>query len=437
MPIIAAKFGGSSVADADQIRKIKSIIKGNPDRKYIVVSAPGKRSDDDEKITDLLYRLKGEKDAGGDYAQTLQTIKERFLGIESDLGVAADMEKEVDAIAEEIEKGASEDYLASRGEYLTARLISAFLGFDFVDAVGLIRFDADGNLLAEETNDALGAELLKHTNAIIPGFYGTMPGGDIKTFTRGGSDISGAIVARAVGANMYENWTDVSGIRMADPRIVDDPKPIRHITYGELRELSYMGASVLHESAVFPARKADIPINIKNTNDPAHPGTIVSNTVKGENYAIISGVAGHKDFTFITITKAMMSEEVGILRKALSVLEKHGVSIEHIPGGVDTFSLVVANRFLQGKTDTIVRELRETIEFDSIEVSGDVAIIATVGNGMIRRKGVSAKLFTALYKAGINIRMIDQGSSEVNIIVGVDNEDFEKAIRAIYKAFAD
>ncbi|MDR1271594.1 MAG: aspartate kinase [Clostridiales Family XIII bacterium] len=437
MAIIAAKFGGSSVADANQIRKVKSIIKGNPDRKYIVVSAPGKRCDDDTKITDLLYRLKSEKESGGSYAQTLGAISERFLGIEADLEVSAGIAGEMETIESEIEKDASEDYLASRGEYLAARLVAEFLGFDFVDAAGLVQFDEKGKLLSEETNEALRKELAGRENAVIPGFYGTMPDGGIKTFSRGGSDISGAIVARAVSANMYENWTDVSGILMTDPRIVENPKPIRHITYGELRELSYMGATVLHESAVFPARQADIPINIKNTNEPNHPGTIVSNTVKGENFAIISGIAGHKDFTFITITKPMMSEEVGILRKALAVLERHDVSIEHIPGGVDTFSIVVANRFLQGKADTIVKELRDELDLDSVEVTGDVAIIATVGNGMVRRKGVSAKLFTALYKAGINIRMIDQGSSEVNIIVGVDNSDFEAAIRAIYKAFAE
>ena len=436
MGVKVAKFGGSSVADALQIGKIKKIIENDPDIHYVVVSAPGKRFSDDSKVTDLLYLCKAHIEHNLPYQQIFQVICDRFMAVEVNLGVNVGLKEEFEEIRKNLEAGASADYIASRGEHLNAMLIAAYLGFDFVDSSRIVRFDEKGRFMEDLTNKEIAEELKHHERAVIPGFYGAKVDGTIKTFSRGGSDITGALVARAVGADVYENWTDVSGFLMADPRIVKDPKPISTVSYKELRELSYMGASVLHEDAIYPARIANIPINIRNTNEPENPGTMItSEPAKLEEGQIIAGIAGSKDFTVITMYKALLSSERGFIRKMSGVLEDFDIPIEHIPSGVDTLSVVISNKQLGGKLEDILDEFERQLKPDHMEVSDDIALIATVGAGMSLRTGVSAKLFTALAEKKVNIRMIDQGSSEMNIIVGVENKDFEKAIRAIYGAF--
>lgn len=434
--IKVAKFGGSSVADGIQLTKTKQIIEADPDRRYIVVSAPGKRFDGDNKITDLLYLCKTHMDHNLPYDQVFQVVTDRFMAVELNLGVDVNLQSHFEQIKEQLRKGCSADYIASRGEYLNAVLIAAFLGYDFVDAAGLIQFDSKGRLMQKETDEALRSELAKHERAVIPGFYGTdAADGSIKTFSRGGSDITGALVARAVGADMYENWTDVSGFLMADPRIVKNSKPIHKISYKELRELSYMGASVLHDEAIYPARMANIPINIRNTNHPEDPGTIIT-AEQEETTTVVTGIAGSKDFTVIAIYKNMMSYERGFVRRILAILEDFDISFEHLPSGIDTVSVVVSNKSIDGRLDELLDAFEKQLNPDTMEVFEDISLIATVGCGMSRRSGVAASLFTALADADVNIRMIDQGSSEMNIIVGVENKDFEKAVRAIYNAFA-
>ena len=436
MGVKVAKFGGSSVADALQIGKIKNIIENDPDIHYVVVSAPGKRFSDDSKVTDLLYLCKAHIEHNLPYQQIFQVICDRFMAVEVNLGVNVGLKEEFEEIRKNLEAGASADYIASRGEHLNAMLIAAYLGFDFVDSSRIVRFDEKGRFMEDLTNKEIAEELKHHERAVIPGFYGAKVDGTIKTFSRGGSDITGALVARAVGADVYENWTDVSGFLMADPRIVKDPKPISTVSYKELRELSYMGASVLHEDAIYPARIANIPINIRNTNEPENPGTMItSEPAKLEEGQIIAGIAGSKDFTVITMYKALLSSERGFIRTMSGVLEEFDIPIEHIPSGVDTLSVVISNKQLGGKLEDILDEFERQLKPDHMEVSDDIALIATVGAGMSLRTGVSAKLFTALAEKKVNIRMIDQGSSEMNIIVGVENKDFEKAIRAIYGAF--
>ena len=436
MGVKVAKFGGSSVADALQIGKIKNIIEKDPDIHYVVVSAPGKRFSDDSKVTDLLYLCKAHIEHNLPYQQIFQVICDRFMAVEVNLGVNVGLKEEFEEIRKNLEAGASADYIASRGEHLNAMLIAAYLGFDFVDSSRIVRFDEKGRFMEELTNKEIAEKLKHHERAVIPGFYGAKVDGTIKTFSRGGSDITGALVARAVGAYVYENWTDVSGFLMADPRIVKDPKPISTVSYKELRELSYMGASVLHEDAIYPARIANIPINIRNTNEPENPGTMItSEPAKLEEGQIIAGIAGSKDFTVITMYKALLSSERGFIRKMSGVLEDFDIPIEHIPSGVDTLSVVISNKQLGGKLEDILDEFERQLKPDHMEVSDDIALIATVGAGMSLRTGVSAKLFTALAEKKVNIRMIDQGSSEMNIIVGVENKDFEKAIQAIYGAF--
>jgi len=436
MGIKVAKFGGSSVADGIQLTKTKQIIEADPDRKYIVVSAPGKRFEGDSKITDLLYLCKTHAEHNLPYDQLFQVIADRFMAVQLNLDIDVNLHEHFDVIKENLKKGCSADYIASRGEYLNAVLIAAFLGYDFVDAEGLIQFDGKGRLLQKETDEALRAELAKHERAVIPGFYGTnVKDGSIKTFSRGGSDVTGSLVARAVGADIYENWTDVSGFLMADPRIVKNPKPIHKISYLELRELSYMGASVLHEDAIFPARMANIPINIRNTNKPEDPGTIITAEPDAENTNVITGIAGSKDFTVIAIYKNMLAGERGFIRRILSILEDFDMSIEHVPTGIDTISIVLSNKTLDGRLDEVMDAIEKQVSPDRMEAFEDIAMIATVGHGMSRRPGTSATLFTALAQADVNIRMIDQGSSELNIIVGVQNKDFNKAIKAIYEAF--
>jgi len=439
MGIKVAKFGGSSVADGIQLTKTKEIIRHDPDRKYIVVSAPGKRFEGDSKITDILYLCKTHIEHNLPYDQLFQVVADRYMAVEINLGVKVDLLKHFDEIRENLRNNPSADYIASRGEYLNAILVAAFLDYDFVDTAGLIKFDAKGRLLMEETDEALREELAKHERAVLPGFYGSTPDGKIKTFSRGGSDITGALVARAVKADVYENWTDVSGFLMADPRIVSNPKQIREISYKELRELSYMGASVLHEDAIYPARMANVPINIRNTNKPEDPGTFitaeVSESFENDESRIITGIAGNRDFTVVAIYKNMMSSERGFVRKILDILDDFDINFEHLPSGIDTVSVVMSNKAINGRLEEVLDEFRARLRPDSIDVFEDMALIATVGHGMSYRQGVSATLFEGLADAGVNIRMIEQGSSEMNIIVGVENKDFEKAIRAIYRAF--
>ncbi len=441
MGIKVAKFGGSSVADGIQLTKTKQIITQDPDRRYIVVSAPGKRYESDNKITDILYLCKTHIEHNLPYDQLFQVVADRFMAVQINLGIKVDLFRYFDEIRENLKQNPSADYIASRGEYLNAVLVAAFLGYDFVDTKDLIKFDAKGKLMMPETDEAIRAELAKHERAVLPGFYGSLPDGSVKTFSRGGSDITGALVARAMAADVYENWTDVSGFLMADPRIVKNPEQIRKISYKELRELSYMGASVLHEDAIYPARMANVPINIRNTNAPEDPGTLITSEAEaygdGDAGRIITGIAGSKDFTVVALYKNMMSSERGFVRRILGILDDYDINFEHLPSGIDTVSVVMSNQSINGRLDEVLDEFRTRLRPDSIDVFENMALIATVGHGMSFRPGVSARLFTALADAGVNIRMIDQGSSEMNIIVGVENKDFETAIRAIYQSFVE
>lgn len=441
MGIKVAKFGGSSVADGIQLTKTKQIITQDPDRRYIVVSAPGKRYESDNKITDILYLCKTHIEHNLPYDQLFQVVADRFMAVQINLGIKVDLFRYFDEIRENLKQNPSADYIASRGEYLNAVLVAAFLGYDFVDTKDLIKFDAKGKLMMPESDEAIRAELAKHERAVLPGFYGSLPDGSVKTFSRGGSDITGALVARAMAADVYENWTDVSGFLMADPRIVKNPEQIRKISYKELRELSYMGASVLHEDAIYPARMANVPINIRNTNAPEDPGTMITSEAEaygdGDAGRIITGIAGSKDFTVVALYKNMMSSERGFVRRILGILDDYDINFEHLPSGIDTVSVVMSNQSINGRLDEVLDEFRTRLRPDSIDVFENMALIATVGHGMSFRPGVSARLFTALADAGVNIRMIDQGSSEMNIIVGVENKDFETAIRAIYQSFVE
>ncbi|MBQ6456763.1 MAG: aspartate kinase [Mogibacterium sp.] len=436
MSVKVLKFGGSSVADADQIRKIKAIVEADPERRYVVVSAPGKRYSGDSKVTDLLFMLWAQIEHNIPYDALFDTIMSRYTSIEDELGVDAGIRGRFDEIRNKIEKGCTESYIVSRGEYLSAVLISGVLGYDFVDSEGRVLFDARGRLLAEETDAALRQELAQHERAVVPGFYGSsVADGRICLLSRGGSDVTGSLVARAADASIYENWTDVSGMLMADPRVVDDPRPIRHISYMELRELSYMGASVLHEDAVFPARMSDIPINIRNTNVPDAPGTIISKGGDDNSPEIISGIAGKKGFTVISIYKNMMNKEIGFVRRALAIIEDQHVNFDHIPTGIDSLSMVIESSELEDKLDDILAEFRHQLKPDDITVEDNIALIATVGLRMHRTLGVAARICTALADSGVNIRMLNQGTNEINVIVGVESQDFEKATRVIYNEF--
>lgn len=436
MNTIITKFGGSSLADANQFRKVKDIIYSNDARKYVIPSAPGKRDSKDSKVTDLLYLCHAHVSAGIALDDVFNHIRQRYSDIINDLGLDFSIEDQLNTIKKDLEAGASSDYAASRGEYLNGLILAKYLNFEFVDAKDVIVFKNDGSLDTEATNSALYNRLSKVSKAVIPGFYGADKSGNIVTFSRGGSDVTGALVAASINANLYENWTDVSGFLMADPRIVENPKPISKITYSELRELSYMGASVLHEDAIFPVRKAGIPINIKNTNRPQDEGTFI---VQDEDDSIkpttITGIAGKKDFTVISITKAMMNTELGFCRKLLSILEQHKISFENMPSGIDTVCLVISDSELKNKHQVVLEEIQSICNPDSIEVHPNMAMIATVGRGMAKQTGTAAKIFAALSNAEVNIRMIDQGSSEMNILVGIENDDFEKGIISIYNAF--
>lgn len=436
MSIKVAKFGGTSLADANQMLKVRDIVLSDESRRYVVPSAPGKRNVKDQKITDLLYLCHEHVKQGVAFDYLFTLIGERYREIVRELGLNLDMTPHLEEVEKTIAAGASAEYCASRGEALNGPILAELLGFDFVDAAEVICFNAKGRFDTDTTREKMRDRLLKHERAVVPGFYGAMPDGEIKTFSRGGSDITGALVARGVKAEVYENWTDVSGLLMADPRIIKNPANIKTVTYRELRELSYMGASVLHDEAIFPVREAGIPVNIRNTNEPDHPGTMIIPTDDAPApTGTITGIAGKKDFTIIFIEKALMNAEVGFGRRALSVLESQGVSFEHLPSGIDTMSIVVENSQLENKLDDVLEELQKELKTDSIAVTEDVALIATVGRGMSHTPGMAAKLFGALATAGVNIRMIDQGSSEMNIIVGVAIKDFETALRAIYDAF--
>lgn len=434
MNTIVTKFGGSSLADSIHFKKVKNILESNPERKYVIPSAPGKRSSKDFKITDLLYLCHAHVKSGISLDDVFKLISERYKSIVDDLNLNLDLTSYLNIIKTDIENGASVDYTASRGEYLNGIILANYLNIDFIDAKDVIKFNKYGTLNIEETYVALKDKLSNHERAVIPGFYGSNEHRDIVTFSRGGSDVTGALVAASINAKLYENWTDVSGFLMADPRIVNNPKKIKTITYGELRELSYMGASVLHEEAVFPVRTSGIPINIRNTNEPENEGTlIVSNEVKHEN--TITGIAGKQNFTVLSIEKSMMNSELGFCRKILTILEQNGVSFENMPSGIDTVSVVISDSNLKNKTEIIVEEIKRACNPDSVVVYPNMALIATVGTGMAYTKGVASKIFTALAESDINIRMIDQGSSEINVLVGIENDDFEKGINAIYKAF--
>ena len=433
---IITKFGGSSLADANQFKKVKDIMLSDSNRKYVIPSAPGKRHSKDSKITDLLYLCHAHVETGISLDDVFNHIKERYCNIVKDLSLDFDIEKHLNIVKKDLEDGASKDYAASRGEYLNGLILADYLGFKFVDAKDVIVFNADGSLDTYATHEALSDKLSKVSNAVIPGFYGADKDDNIVTFSRGGSDVTGALVAESINADLYENWTDVSGFLMADPRIINNPKPISTITYSELRELSYMGASVLHEDSIFPVRKAGIPINIKNTNRPQDKGTfIVKDCDLSSNPNIVTGIAGKKDFTVISISKASMNSELGFCRKLLSILEQNGISFENMPSGIDTVCLVISDAELKNKQKAVIDGIKASCNPDSIVVHPGMAMIATVGRGMAQQTGTAAKIFAALSDANINIRMIDQGSSEMNILVGIENSHFEKGIQAIYNAF--
>lgn len=439
--IKVCKFGGTSMANAESLRKVKSIIDADASRKYIVVSAPGKREKADIKVTDLLYKCFDEVMETGSCEKTFKIVRKRFTDIAEDLNLTKDFTEIFDETERQINENKDADFTASRGEYLSAILTAEYLGAKFVDSFDLIRFDSKGRLNEEYTNDKVKNKLDGVEFAVIPGFYGKGANGKVKTFSRGGSDITGSIIARGVKADLYENWTDVSGFLVCDPRIVPEAKTIKQLTYKELRELSYMGASVLHSEAIFPVMKSRIPINIKNTFKPEDAGTMIVPSeyhLENAGETVITGIAGKKDFSVIFIEKSLMNAEVGFIRKVLSVVEHHGLCVEHVPSGIDTLSLLIESEQLKdGVLTDIVNEIRENVNPDYVHVIENVSLIATVGHGMARRSGTAAKLFTALANAGINIKMIDQGSSELNIIIGVANSDYEKCIRAIYDAFEE
>lgn len=434
--LIIAKFGGSSLADSKQFIKVKDIVMSDKDRRYIVPSAPGKRNSQDHKVTDLLYMCYQLASHSINIDEVYGIISKRFEDICNELNLSLNMREILFEIKADIQNGASRDFTASRGEYLNALILSEFLDFQFVDAKDLIIFDEEGSLSLEETKRKTELVLKDIPYAVIPGFYGANKKGDIITFSRGGSDITGSIIASALNSSLYENWTDVSGFYIADPRIVDNPRSIDTITYKELSELSYMGAPVLHEESIFPIKSVAIPINIRNTNLPDDPGTMIVSDSHPVSYKeTITGIAGKKDFIAISIEKASMNKEKGFIRKLISVFESNDISIEHIPTSIDSISVVVPNAEIHSKLDKVMEEIRIYCRPDSIVIYPDMSLVAIVGRGMRNTKGISAKIFTALANGGVNIHMISQGSSELNIIIGIKNEDFNKAILSIYEAF--
>ena len=429
------KFGGSSLASAAQFQKVGDIIRADKQRAYVVPSAPGKRFSADTKVTDMLYDCYALADADKDFSNELDAIHDRYKEIISGLQLELSLEDEFAVIAENFKAKAGKDYAASRGEYLNGIIMAAYLGFEFVDAAKVVRFNDAGEFDADTTQKIMSKYLGQFSQAVVPGFYGSYADGRIKTFSRGGSDVTGALVAKAIRADVYENWTDVSGVLVADPRVVSNPAPISVITYKELRELAYMGASVLHEDAIFPVRQENIPINIKNTNAPNDTGTwIVGSTCQKSKY-IITGIAGKKGFCAVNIEKDMMNSEIGFGRKVLQAFEEYGISFEHIPSGIDTMTVFVHQDEFIDKEQSVVSAIHRLAKPDTIDIEADLALIAVVGRGMRSQKGTAAAVFNALAAVDINIKMIDQGSSEQNIIIGVANRDFEEAIRAIYETF--
>ncbi|MCD8149835.1 MAG: aspartate kinase [Clostridiales bacterium] len=429
------KFGGSSLATAAQFEKVGNIIRADKDRRFVVPSAPGRRFDGDTKVTDMLYGCYAAAEAGEDFSAKLEAIHDRYREIITGLGLDFSLDEDFALIRENFEAKAGADYAASRGEYLNGKVMAAYLDYEFVDAATVIRFDEDGTFAAEETDEMMAARLASCENAVIPGFYGAYADGRVKTFSRGGSDITGSIVARALRVDLYENWTDVSGFLVTDPHLVENPEVVDIITYRELRELSYMGASVLHEEAIFPVRKAGIPINIRNTNHPEDPGTMIVATTSRKPRFTITGIAGKKGFVAVTIDKDMMNSEIGFCRKVLSVFEENNISIEHMPSGIDTMCILVHQDEFQEHEQVVLSGIQRAVDPDFIGVEPDLALIAVVGRGMREMRGTAGRIFSALAHAKINCRMIDQGSSELNIIIGVANEDFEKATQAIYDIF--
>ncbi len=434
---IVTKFGGSSLANDEQFRKVRSILELEPTRRYLIPSAPGKRYPTDDKVTDLLYSCHALAAAGNTFEDQFVKIRERYLSIAQNLHLKVDIESALDQVRQGIASGNSRDWCASRGEYLCGLLMADYLGWRFVDAADGIVFREDGILDDEETQTRLSALLADGKPSVVPGFYGATKSGEVRTFSRGGSDITGALVSRAVNADVYENWTDVSGFLMADPRIIDGPAEISSITYKELRELSHMGASVLHEDAMFPVHRAGIPTNIRNTNKPYHPGTLISKNAPNEiSVPTITGIAGHKGYSVISIEKNMMNSEVGFGRKVLQVLEDAGISFEHMPTGIDSMCVVVASEALAPHREEVLQKLEALVDDSgSVSVNDNMSIIATVGRGMVHNCGTAARLFSAMSRSRINVRMIDQGSSELSIIVGVNDSDFEATIHAIYHEF--
>ena len=429
------KFGGSSLASARQFKKVGDIIRADKTRRYVIPSAPGKRNSKDTKVTDMLYECYAAASAGASYKKILEAIKARYQEIIDGLELNLNLDHEFATIEENFVKGIGKDYAASRGEYLNGIVMANYLGYEFIDAAEVIFFDEHGNFEAELTNKELSERLEHVDRAVIPGFYGSKHDGTIKTFSRGGSDVTGSIVARAIHADLYENWTDVSGFLVTDPHIVENPEVIETITYKELRELAYMGAGVLHEDAIFPVRKEGIPINIRNTNRPEDKGTlIVESTCRKPRYTI-TGIAGRKGFCAINIEKAMMNSEVGFGRKVLGVFEKYGISFEHMPSGIDTMTIMVHQDEFEEYEQSVIAGIHRAVEPDLVDLEADLALIAVVGRGMKGTRGTVGRIFSALAHARINVKMIDQGSSELNIIIGVKNSDFETAIKAIYDIF--
>ena len=429
------KFGGRTLARARQFKKVGDIIRADKSRRYVIPSAPGKRNSKDTKVTDMLYECYAAASTGASYKKLLEAIKARYQEIIDGLDLNLNLDHEFATIEENFVKGIGKDYAASRGEYLNGIVMANYLGYEFIDAAEVIFFDENGNFEAELTNKELSERLEHIERAVIPGFYGSKHDGSIKTFSRGGSDVTGSIVARAIHADLYENWTDVSGFLVTDPRIVENPEVIETITYKELRELAYMGAGVLHEDAIFPVRKEGIPINIRNTNRPEDKGTlIVESTCRKPRYTI-TGIAGRKGFCAINIEKAMMNSEVGFGRKVLGVFEKYGISFEHMPSGIDTMTIMVHQDEFEEYEQSVIAGIHRAVEPDLVDLEADLALIAVVGRGMKGTRGTVGRIFSALAHARINVKMIDQGSSELNIIIGVKNSDFETAIKAIYDIF--
>lgn len=434
--IKVVKFGGSSLASGESFAKVKKIIEADNSRSIVVVSAPGKRFSGDMKVTDLLYLLQAHIKYNASFADIFDKIKQRYNEIKDSCGLKIDLEKEFEAISTKLTKKTSVDYIVSRGEYLNGLLMAEYLGYRFVDSASWLVFNYNGKVNFEKSYENLAKIVEENPKVVLPGFYGALPDGQVKTFSRGGSDITGAIAAAAINADMYENWTDVSGIMTADPRIVDNPRPIENVTFAELRELSYMGAEVLHEETVFPVRQKSIPLYIKNTNDMNARGTLIMESFdedeEDKNVHFITGISGKKHYSIITIAKNRMNDEIGYVRRALEVFERFGISIEHIPSSIDSFSVVVASSFIETNLHELISALNAAVAPDSIKIANDISLIAIVGRKLASNIGIAGKIFTSLGENNINIRMIEQGADEINIIIGVDDKDFKNAIRVLY-----